>query len=42
MERAISRDRRMTDEEKLAEKYYYEIYTVTSNFEEEAIRKRIS
>ena len=40
MERAISRDRRMTDEEKLAEEYYYETYTVTSNFEEEAIRKR--
>ena len=30
----------MTDEEKLAEEYYYETYTVTSNFEEEAIRKR--
>ena len=40
MERAISRDRRMTDEEKLAEEYYYETYTVTSNFEEEAIRKK--
>ena len=40
MERAINRDRRMTDEEKLAEKYYYETYTVTSNFEEEAIRKK--
>ena len=40
MERAISRDRRMTDEEKLAEEYYFETYTVTSNFEEEAIRKR--
>ena len=39
MERAINRDRRMTDEEKLAEKYYYETYTVTSNFEE-AIRKK--
>ena len=30
----------MTDEEKLAEEYYYETYTVTSNFEEEAIRKK--
>ena len=40
MERAINRDRRMTDEEKLAEEYYYETYTVTSNFEEEAIRKK--
>ena len=39
MERAINRDRRMTNEEKLAEKYYYETYTVTSNFEE-AIRKK--
>ena len=39
MERAINRDRRMTDEEKLAEEYYYETYTVTSNFEE-AIRKK--
>lgn len=40
MERAINRDRRMTNEEKLAEEYYYETYTVTSNFEEEAIRKK--
>ena len=40
MERATNRDRKMTDEEKLAEEYYYETYTVTSNFEEEAIRKR--
>ena len=41
MERATSRDRRMTDKEKLAEEYYYETYTVTSNFEEEeAIRKK--
>ena len=40
MERATNRDRRMTDKEKLAEEYYYETYTVTSNFEEEAIRKR--
>ena len=40
MERATFRDRRMTNEEKLAEEYYYETYTVTSNFEEEAIRKR--
>ena len=39
MERAINRDRRMTNEEKLAEEYYYETYTVTSNFEE-AIRKK--
>ena len=29
----------MTDEEKLAEEYYYENYTITSNFEE-AIRKK--
>ena len=40
MERATNRDRRMTNEEKLAEEYYYETYTVTSNFEEEAIRKK--
>lgn len=40
MERAISRDRRMIDEEKLAEEYYYETYTITSNFEEEVIRKK--
>ena len=40
MERTTNRDRKMTDEEKLAEEYYYETYTVTSNFEEEAIRKR--
>ena len=40
MERATSRDRRMTDKEKLAEEYYYETYTITSNFEEEAIRKK--
>ena len=40
MERATSRDRRMIDEEKLAEEYYYENYTITSNFEEEAIRKK--
>lgn len=39
MERATNRDRRMTNEEKLAEEYYYETYTVTSNFEE-AIRKK--
>lgn len=40
MERATNRDRKMTDEEKLAEEYYYETYTITSNFEEEAIRKK--
>lgn len=40
MERATNRDRRMTNEEKLAEEYYYGTYTVTSNFEEEAIRKK--
>ena len=40
MERATSRDRKMTDEKKLAEEYYYKTYTVTSNFEEEVIRKR--
>lgn len=40
MERTTNRDRRMTNEEKLAEEYYYETYTVTSNFEEEAIRKK--
>lgn len=40
MERATNRDRRMTNEDKLAEEYYYDTYTVTSNFEEEAIRKK--
>ena len=30
----------MTDKEKLAEEYYYKTYTVTLDFEEEAIRKK--
>ena len=40
MERATNRDRRMTDEEKLAEEYYYETYTITLDFEKEAIKKK--
>lgn len=40
MERATNRDRKMTDEEKLAEEYYYETYTITLDFEKEAIKKK--